>query len=674
MFQQFASAVSQRLAQLTATQREFYRADIPDLYDRYLASFPEVSNRIFRERHEYDCNTCKHFIRNLGAMVAIQNGEVLTLWEDLGELPEPYATVAASLAAQIKAAGILGVFRTRDPNFGHEKNRDSHDPSLTWYHFNGATPAVCQTGDPGAKIGEAAGRFQVFKRGIQELTLEAVDQVLELIASEALYRGAEFKKALTDFRALKVAAAEHVSIDLFCWEHLNQGGARIRNTAIGTLLIDLSSGIDLEAAVGSYEAKVAPGNYRRPRPLITESMINQALKDLRAMGLDGAVNRRHASISDISVNDVLYVDNDVVGDTRDGLESLLISAVKPKPAKYSGATEITIDEFLQLRPRKIEIVPENKHLGNFFSLTAPVDATTGSLFSWGNSFGWSYDGDVADSVRERVKAAGGNINALLRVSLSWRNSDDLDIHCVSPNGREIYFGNRAGVLDVDMNAGGRSADEPVENLAFNRLADGKYKVYVHNYTKRSGQRRAGDTDGFTVEAEYQGEIKQYTFFPDVRDKQQVNCLTFLVKDGAVIEFSHDRDLEVGTVRAAEKWGVKIGFPTRVKLVLLSPNHWDQSTKTGNKHWFLCLDGCLNPDPVRGIYNEFLAPELNKHRKVFEVLGGKARCQPSSDQISGLGFSETRNESITLLADGRPYVVQLKSKATANQKVPGHVLV
>lgn len=673
MFQQFASAVSQRLTQLTATQRDFYRADVPDLYDRYLASFPEASNRIFRERHDHDCNTCKHFIRNLGAMVAIQNGEVLTLWEDLGELPEPYATVAASLAAQIKTARVLSVFRTKEPSFGHEKNRDNHDPSLTWYHFSGATPAACQTGDPGAKIGEAAGRFQVFKRGVEELTLEAIDQVLELIASESLYRGAEFKKALTDFRALKVASTEAVSFDLFCWENLNHGGARIRNTAIGTLLVDLSSGVDLETAVRSYESKVAPGNYRRPKPLITESMINQALKDLRAMGLEGAVSRRHASISDISVNDVLYVDNNVIGSTRDGLEALLVSAVKPKAVKRSGATEIAIDEFLGLRPKKIEIIPENKHLGNFFSLTAPVDPASGSLFSWGNPFGWSYDGDVADSVKERVKQAGGNVNALLRVSLSWRNADDLDIHCITPSGAEIYYGNKAGVLDVDMNAGGRSAEEPVENLAFNDLKDGVYKVYVHNFSKRTGQRRAGDGDGFTVETEYRGEIKQYTYFPDVSAYRKINCLTITVRNGAV-EIVHNTGLEVGTVRAAEKWGVKTGFPARVKLVLLSPNHWDQSSRTGNKHWFFCLEDCLNPDPVRGIYNEFLAPELARHRKVFEVLGGRAKCQPSSDQLSGLGFSETRNETTTLLADGRPYVVQLKSKATETQEVPDHVLV
>ena len=41
---------------------------------------------------------------------------------------------------------------------------------------------------------------------------------------------------------------------------------------------------------------------------------------------------------------------------------------------------------------------------------------------------------MTDGVTQRVEAAGGNVHAELRVSLSWYNFDDLDLHAVTPDG------------------------------------------------------------------------------------------------------------------------------------------------------------------------------------------------------------------------------------------------
>src|SRR5262245_30225615 len=55
----------------------------------------------------------------------------------------------------------------------------------------------------------------------------------------------------------------------------------------------------------------------------------------------------------------------------------------------------------------------------------------------------------------------------IEISLLWHNLNDLDLHCIDPNGDEVYFRNKrvrsGGELDVDMNAGGRISREPVEN-------------------------------------------------------------------------------------------------------------------------------------------------------------------------------------------------------------------
>jgi len=75
----------------------------------------------------------------------------------------------------------------------------------------------------------------------------------------------------------------------------------------------------------------------------------------------------------------------------------------------------------------------------------------------------------------------------------------------------------------------------------------------------------------------------------------------------------------------------------------SPNYWGDNA-VGHKHYILVLKGAKNDEPTRGIYNEFLKPELEAHRKVLEVIGEKTKCPPADEQLSGLGFSSTKATS------------------------------
>lgn len=56
---------------------------------------------------------------------------------------------------------------------------------------------------------------------------------------------------------------------------------------MGTLLIDLSNGVDLEKAVRAYENIMAPANYKRPTALITKKQIEAAQKKVEELGLIG---------------------------------------------------------------------------------------------------------------------------------------------------------------------------------------------------------------------------------------------------------------------------------------------------------------------------------------------------------------------------------------------------
>jgi hypothetical protein len=277
------------------------------------------------------------------------------------------------------------------------------------------------------------------------------------------------------------------------------------------------------------------------------------------------------------------------------------------------------------------------------------------LFRWDNDFAWSYNGNVADSlIKERVKKAGGNVNAQLRVSLSWFNYDDLDIH-VHANGDHIYHGHRRGCgggrLDVDMNVSAITR-EAVENVSWVSVKNGAYKVVVNNYTKREN-----DDVGFVIEVESDGKVSHFNYNKAVRNKEDIHVVTLHVKNGVVERFQMgDSGISTNAI-SQEKWGLSTEKYAKVNAVTLSPNYWGDNA-VGNEHTFFFLDGAENDEPTRGIYNEFLHPRLVKHRKVFEVIGEKTKCEPTEGQLSGLGFSSTKPDSVIVRVKQRLFNIQI----------------
>ena len=287
------------------------------------------------------------------------------------------------------------------------------------------------------------------------------------------------------------------------------------------------------------------------------------------------------------------------------------------------------------------------------SLISPSVGDSKNIFKWDNNFSWSYNGEVADSIKERVKKAGGDVTGDLRCSLSWFNGDDLDIHVIEPDGNIIYYGSKVswkskGKLDVDMNAGGIHSRTPVENITFpdkRKMFNGKYEVLVHNFS----QREMKDV-GFDVEIEYNGEIHSFHYDKAVKDRAFITVAEFnFDRDKNEIEFIKSKTLPQKTA-SKEEWGITTNNFQNVSVVMNSPNHWNDGS-IGNKHYFFILENCKNDKEPRGFYNEFLNENLRDHRKVFEVLASKLKVQYSDNQLSGLGFSSTQRNHLICKVQG-----------------------
>jgi len=327
--------------------------------------------------------------------------------------------------------------------------------------------------------------------------------------------------------------------------------------------------------------------------------------------------------------------------------------VAAKQPSFDKVEEISIDTFMaDVLPQveSIEVMVKNSHVGNLMSIISPVNPDAKNILQWDNNFSWSYNGEVTDSMKKRVKTAGGAVDGHMRFSIQWNeNGDDnfdLDAHCKGPGGH-IYYSNKSamgGVLDIDIMKPYEQTKDgiAVENITWpspDSITPGVYDFYINHYTRRQLK------SGFRAQFEYAGEIHEFDYTPN--GTADVHVIKVRVNADKSISIISQLP---STTSSGQVWDVPTEQFCKVSNIMLSPNHWDGQSK-GNKHTFFILDGCNNPDSTRGLYNEFLSSELTPHRKVFDLLGTQLKCKHSESQLSGLGFSSTVRAELIVKVSG-----------------------
>lgn len=688
MFKDFVKAIQKNLQQMSKDSSRLFtvNVDTEELYNLYLDSFPAGTNEIYRERREYDCSCCRHFIRDVGNVVSIKNGELHTIWGINPVSDDKYNVVAAALDAYVKQKAVLGVFLKKEKRIGTPENREMLPTGKInkYEHFFVDLPEICIFKECyGHTLEGDLSQFRdvrnVFKRSLDEISKEAVDTVLELIAQNSLYKGAEWKKQLAEFKNYQKEYGKLTDEqkELWIWEKSIAAGAvigKIRNHSIGTLLVNISEGMDLDLAVRKYEQIVAPVNYKRPKAIFTKKMLEDAKKTITELGYMDSLQRRFATLDDITVNNILFSNKDAAKRITGAMDLFdeMEQDVAIDPKRFSKVEEISAEDFIKnVLPvaKELEVYLENKHIQNMVSLIAPEVAAAKTMFKWNNGMSWAYTGNITDSdIKENVKAAGGSVTGIVRFSIQWNDKDgkdnsDLDAHCIEPKGGEhIYFGyvksrRTRGELDIDITNPieqcRASNGVAVENITYpskEYMIPGTYKFFVNQFAYRGSQ-------GFKAEIEVNGEIHSYEYNTPVRGNVDV---AEVILDQAGNFKVVDKLPGNCSMISKDVWGIKTLQFTPVSVVCYSPNYWDEQKGIGHQHLFFMLKDCINPEEPNGYYNEFLKPELEQHRRVFEALGAKAHVKDVDDQLSGVGFSLTkRNDLIIKVKGATERVVKVK---------------
>lgn len=665
--------------------------DKDEFWNLYLDSFPEGTNMMFRKRREYDCSCCRHFIKTIGNAVVIKDNKIRTMWGfTTGDTT--FQPVVDALDTYLKSRAVTNLYVTKDKYIGVEFNfeHSANTPiALKWEHFNLLLPDKFVDKSQ-RSVGDIQGSFRdirnVFARSLTEITEDAIQTVLELINSNTLYRGAEWKEILVRFLQYKRAYDKlpEEERENFSWENAKSAGnsiGKIRNHSIGTLLVDISNGEDLDTAVKKYEKIVAPANYKRPKAIFTKKMLEDAKQTIASLGYMESLGRRFATLEDITINNILFSNRDAAKRMSGGTDVFdeMMSEVSTPAKKFSRVEEIPVEKFItDVLPsaRSVEVYLENKHAPNMVSLIAPKNPNAPTMFKWDNGFSWAYSGNITDSdITRRVQEAGGRTDGVLRFSHSWnyegmRNASLMDLHVFLPgssqphnikNGKEIhdFYGNdervgwnhrrhyrTGGIQDVDYTAPAPIGYIPVENTTFpsmEKLPEGVYTFKIHNWRFRSPT-----TGGFKAELAFGGEVFQFVHEKPLENKEWVTVAKLELKRGEwrVLEMMECDSSPV------EMWNLKTNQFVPVSVIMYSPNYWDEQDGIGNKHYMFMLKDCVNPESPNGFYNEFLKNELTQHKRVFEALGGKMAVEPVDDQLSGLGFSSTKRADLVVKVKGQ----------------------
>lgn len=648
--------------------------DKDELWNLYLDSFPAGTNEIYRERREHDCSCCRQFIKAIGNAVIIRNNQIITIW-DFRTDDSTYQPVLDELSAFIKSHAVSDIYVSKVKKIGTLKNYEELENGKVqeWTHFYVELPDNLVDRSNRSE-GDIKGSFRdtrnVFKRSLDEITMDALDTILELINSNTLYKGEEWKGVLGEFKKYKKEydkLASETEKEIYAWEQSVKAGitiGRIRNHSIGALLVNVSEEMDLDTAVKKYEQIVAPANYKRPKAIYTKKMLEDAKKTITELGYMDSLKRRFANLDDITVNNILFSNRDAAKriNGADDIFGEMEKEVAVNPRKFSKVEEISATDFIDKvipTAKEVEVFVENKHDKNFVSMIAPCNKDAKTMFKWNNGLSWAYTGNITDSdMKQNVKAAGGNVDGVLRFSIQWNESgkdnSDLDAHCIEPTKNEIYFGNcrkpeiskLGGQLDIDITQPNRQMPgrPSVENITWldkSRMMIGTYKFFVNQYEARGSK-------GFKAEIEFDGEIHSFEYNHPVRGNVQVAEVILDYNGNFTIKEKLSGN---STISSRNIWGVNTNQFVPVSVISYSPNYFDEQDGIGHRHLFFFLKDCVNTEEPNGYYNEFLKNELAEHKRVFEALGAKCHVEDTEDQLSGIGFSMTKRAELIVKVKG-----------------------
>lgn len=636
----FEATVANNFASMVGDNTPLFTTDVDgvELYDAYISNLaPE------RQQH-YLCNACRHFIQRYGNLVTVTaDGKMKSVLWDI-EVPEFFKKSVEAMKQAVLNSKVNGVFVSDEVRLGTPKTG-------IWTHLHAHLPKAkvnkSRLHTAYQLMAEKREEFGMLNRALQEYSLDTTTKAVQLLNTETLYRSDKCLGVAKHFKALQELLEETLNSKAkhnLKWLYVATapvGFCRIKSSMIGTLLDDIQSGLRHEVVAIRFAEKMNPNNYMRSQTAPTAGNVAQAERIVAKLGIANSLLRRYATIEEIpeflwrnhTKAPKVKATTGIFGHLEVKNSNKLVNTEFDLPT-----TVMTWDKFQRTvlpTAESLEVKVDNP--SRLMALVTSSDTEAENILQWSNPFSWYYHGGIDGEMKARVEAAGGQYeNNEIRCSLMWEGYTDLDLHCITPTGREICFSNKrvgSGWLDIDMNGGGHRDPHPVENIRWaNNAPQGRYKFIVNNFCERGNGHNL-----FKVELEVNGQIFVFEDVATAYYRQTV--FEFDYYRGEVRMISNN----VSSVSSASAWNIEGDGFVKVNGITTSPNLWgDNNVINAGTHVFFLLDGCKDSSEGkgRGFFVETLKSDLYEIRKTLEAYMASATIENAENATAcGVGYTK-----------------------------------
>lgn len=270
-----------------------FRTDASGLYDLFLSNLPGDV------RQHYNCNACRSFVNHYGGLVRIdENGYTHPVMWTYAP-PGIFILPLDEIRETVKNAKVIGVFLPDKKELGLAENDGWHHMAVE-AHKNMIRKNLLKNGYQ--LEAEKAEEYRMLTTAIDKYQVNTIATAVNLLQSEALYRGEKTLGVAEWFLNLKLSAGHHKRRRNMIWKAVATaptGFCHISSGMIGTLLDDIEAGLSLESVKRKFAEKMDPLKYQRPQAAPTMGNVKQAEKIVDKLGIADSLKRRFARLEEI---------------------------------------------------------------------------------------------------------------------------------------------------------------------------------------------------------------------------------------------------------------------------------------------------------------------------------------------------------------------------------------
>ena len=274
-----------------------FKTDAVGVWKAFLDEFPDDWRQYF------NCSACRKFVEAYGDLVSIDiNGNITPVVWCASDVPGLYSKSVATAFKLVSGSKVSGVFYSSKDVWGTPVTGE-------WSHMHIKPTKQLIWRDivksAGQGMAEKREDYIMLKRALSEIPVNIVEQAVQILKSDSMYRGDRILGVGEWFLSLMVSLGGIKNKKLYdnlIWKFVATapaGFCHIRSTMIGTLFEDLESGLSFESVAARFREKMNPLQYQRPQELPRAGTIKAAEKLVEKLGVAGSLERRYARLDEL---------------------------------------------------------------------------------------------------------------------------------------------------------------------------------------------------------------------------------------------------------------------------------------------------------------------------------------------------------------------------------------